>query len=1368
MKKQNNCVNVIIQCSEYLFLIGLIVIPFALTAQTNLFQFEHLTIDDGLSHSKVNCILQDSRGFMWFGTNDGLDRYNGYKITEYQYNLSDSGSITHNLIRDIHEDSHGNLWVATDAGGLNLYDRDFDRFLEVPEDLNCSGGPISKNVNAIAEDQAGILWIGTRDGLTRFDPVEYTIKNYSHDPEDRTSLSHNFVRCVYVDSQNRIWVGTDGGGLNRFRRETQTFQHSENKSGGLEKLSSAIHSIFEDGNGNIWVGADTAGAFRFRPESGEAEEIGGVNGETILTIRAFHEDDDGRFWIGSREGLYIYNPDDGRMIKYTHTESERSSLTHKSVQHIFRDAAGDVWIGTRGGVDYLNKNTIAFNHFPAVEGSNHTLNSRVVFGIEEDDNGNLWIGTESGGINYLDRATGDFTYLTSDPDKPNSISGDNVKTILQGSRGDFWIGTFAHGLNRYDPDSDTFTHFLHDPENPRSLSNNDVYSIVEDDNGDLWMTTHVGVSVYRRDTGDFDRYVNVPGDPTSLSHNDCNLVYKDNDGVLWVGTFWGLNRFNTSDHTFTRYTSDPNDKTTLSSSFVQTIQEDSKGRFWIGTQGGGLNLFNRETGQAKAFTERDGLPNNSIYGILEDDAGNLWLSTNNGICRFNPETGDTKNYDATDGLQGNQFNYNAYYKTSAGELIFGGMNGFTLFRPEEVRDETYSPPIVITDFKIFNQSVPIRGENSPLEKHISETAHITITHDQSVITFEFAALSYAASQKNQYAYKLEDFEQNWNYVGTRQTATYTNLPAGDYTFRVRGSNNHGVWNDEGISLAISVTPPFWETLGFRGAVILLLGGIIYLGYRLRTRNMVRQNQRLEAINRRLNTQISERKKAESKIRKFRHAIEQAPMSVIIMDKAGRVEYTNPQFLEVSGYTEEEVRELGEEIVIRKEQAPELAQEMWAAVTAGKTWRKEFKNTRRDGTEFWEFLTIGPILDNRGSITHFVALKEEITERKELEEQLLQSQKMQAIGRLAGGVAHDFNNILTVIQGYSSLALNEIDESNSQHANLQRVHEASEKAQALTSQLLAFSRKQQLQPKIININSLVQNLEGMLQRLLGEDIHLDIQCADGLNDVRVDPGQLEQVLLNLAVNSRDAMPSGGTISIATQNVFFADTEIREDVKIAPGSYVELAVGDTGIGMDQETLEKIYEPFFTTKSRSRGTGLGLSTVYGIVKQSDGYISAESTPGKGTTFRIYLQTYSTTAPESAEVHASGMALTGNETVLAIEDEKEILYLTEKGLQHMGYTVLTASNGTEAVELYSEQAEEIDVIITDVVLPDIVGPEVAQRIREINPAARIIFMSGYTDDILTRHGIDIETIQFLQKPFTIDEIARRIRNIMDDREQV
>ncbi len=509
--------------------------------------------------------------------------------------------------------------------------------------------------------------------------------------------------------------------------------------------------------------------------------------------------------------------------------------------------------------------------------------------------------------------------------------------------------------------------------------------------------------------------------------------------------------------------------------------------------------------------------------------------------------------------------------------------------------------------------------------------------------------------------------------------------------------------------------------------------------------------------------VTERREAEESVQKLLSAVEQGGDAIFITDPDGAITYVNPAFERVYGFSKKETLGKTPQILRSGRYDEVFYERFWKTLLAGKTVRGEIVSRRRDGRLVTVEGSISPVLDAEGGRIGFVCVQNDVSEKKLLEEQLRQAQKMEAIGQLAGGVAHDFNNLLTTILGYSDLVLSRISEAHPIREDLEEIRRAGERAASLTRQLLAFSRRQVLEPKVLDLNVLVRDLQKMLRRLIGEDVDLVTALGEAIGPVRADPGQIEQVVLNLAVNARDAMPRGGILTIETADVELDESYALEHAPVQSGSYVMLAVADTGTGMSAETKSHMFEPFFTTKGKGKGTGLGLATVYGIVKQSGGYIWVYSELGRGTTFKIYLPRIDGSAEEAKRRSAAVRPARGSETVLLVEDEEAVRALSRSILESYGYRVLEAEGPHAAMEMAQRHETPIQLILTDVVMPDMDGADLVSRLAPLHPEAKVLFMSGYTDDAVVRHGMITEGGHFLQKPFTPASLAAKVREVLD-----
>ncbi len=797
----------------------ILLMPPSLLAQFQQLRFSNFTIDDGLAHSKVNCIYQDREGFLWFGTNDGLNCFDGYSFTIFQQEPDNPHSLSANLIRCITEDEEGYLWIGTEGGGLNRYDRQFRTFKHFRADSSSEIMLSGNNVNAIYRDPAGQLWLGTEHGLDLFDPYQKRSIHFFPYPSDCKPASMNEILVIYEDSNRTLWLGTNGGGLLAFDRQHKVFQsyRKNDKPHGLG--DDEIRSIYEDRYGNLWIGTTFGGLNLFDRKTAQFKHFyPDKNNPESTTIRAILDDDQGNLWIGNRAGLYYFDRKANRFLYYFHDPNNPYSLVHNSVQTIFRDAKGDLWIGTRGGISYLNMTNLPFVHIRAAANDPHCLNAQEVYAILEDRQGNLWFGTESGGLNFLDKKTGLFRYYMYEHHNPYSLSVNNIKALLEDRKGNIWIGTFNGGLNVLDRKNGKFKHFFHNPLDSLSLAIDNILALWEDDRGDIWIGTDGG-GLDRFDRKG-QRFFHILQKWHHQGFDNIHCLRIDQQGRLWMGANHGqIGYYHPQTKEFKAYILNSN----LHNVEVKTLHIDSQGWLWCGTVGGGLYRFDPYQEKTLVWTTANGLPSNNIYGILQDSEGCLWFSTSKGLCRFDPNNGTLKTFFKENGLQSNQFHYNAYLRTRDGRMLFGGINGVTAFHPTAIRENTYLPPVVITNFTIFNKPVEIGGDQGILQRHISYTDKINLSYRHTVFSFEFVALNYAIPAQNQYAYKLEGFDSEWNYIGTRRFVTYTNLRPGEYTFRVKAANNDGLWNKQGASIHIHISRPFWQSLWFKMLLLAIFG-----------------------------------------------------------------------------------------------------------------------------------------------------------------------------------------------------------------------------------------------------------------------------------------------------------------------------------------------------------------------------------------------------------------------------------------------------------------------------------------------------------------------------------------------------------------
>jgi signal transduction histidine kinase/ligand-binding sensor domain-containing protein/ActR/RegA family two-component response regulator len=778
---------------------------------------------------------------MWFATQDGLNRYDGYEFVVYHSDPEDPSSLSDDFVQAILEDPSGALWLGTNTGGLNRFDPHSGWFVHYQNDPADPQSLSHNDVMAIYQDRDGILWLGTNGGgLNRFDPQTKRFTRYLNDPSNAHSLSHNAVAALCEDRTGVLWVGTLGGGLCSLDRETGEFVTYRNVPDDSTTLSNDfVQTIYEDSTGVLWVGTFAGGLNRFDRDSGQfvclVNEPQQPHSLSDNNVQIIYEDRFGELWVGTGAGLDRLDRATGQSIHYRHASTDANSLSNDNVLAIRESREGVLWIGTvGGGVNKVDRTQEQFTYYRHDPDDPNSLSFDGLWGIYEDRQGILWLGTNGGGLNRFDPQAESFTYYQNQADDPTSLSNDAVYCVYQDRAGTLWVGTGA-GLDRFDQATQRFKRY------PTSI----VLSILEDEQGTLWLgTIGGGLGIFDRETEQFSFYANDPNDPSTTSDNTIVQVYEDRENVLWIATFsGGLERFDRGTERFAHYTHNPEVPQSLSSNAVLAVYEDSKGALWVATTGG-LDRLDRQEGTFTHYREKDGLPNEVVYGMLEDEQGFLWVSTNGGLSRFDSQHGTFRNYTERDGLQSNEFNMSSYCKSRSGEMFFGGINGLNAFYPDAVQDDLVPPPVVITKFELFNAPVAV-GAGSPLKEPIAETEAITLSYRDDFFSFEFAGLNYAAPEQNQYAYMMDGLDKDWNYVGNRRFAGYTSVPAGTYTFKVKASNGDGVWNERGASLRIAVVPPFWQTWWFRVLVVSALAGSALVVFAVRVRSIEAQRRRLE-------------------------------------------------------------------------------------------------------------------------------------------------------------------------------------------------------------------------------------------------------------------------------------------------------------------------------------------------------------------------------------------------------------------------------------------------------------------------------------------------------------------------------------------
>lgn len=791
-------------------------------------------IETELAGALVNTMFQDSEGFLWFGAQTGLYRYNGYNLKQYGFHSERTDDFMANFITAIAEDGEGSLWLGTFGGGLFKLNPQTEEYVHFYHTEGEAG--LSDNfIRALAGDEAGRLWIGTRNrGLDVLEPASGQFTHYEHRSDDPASISANNITALAWDKAGALWIGT-GDGLNKFEPRMNSFlRFPAQGQATAGRGDHYVECLYADRQGVLWIAAGQGGLSRFAPEAGvfldsDFPELDG------LRVNRIYEDISGSLWIGTYgSGLRMLDQESGKFTVPGYAFFQNSATANYRILSLFADASGNLWLGAEGnGIAKINTQlNFSFYRNKINEVS---FSDEVILSIYKDGAGTVWLGTANGGVNRFERETNRVTYYQHDPQDSSTISSNTITSIYEDAQGIFWFGAIDGTLNRFEPVTEAFVRYnLADPVHTAG-GDNGILQIYEGTEGSLWVcAANGGLIRFDRNAGSWRRFTSIPEDPQSISSNHVLSVVEDKGGLLWVGTAGsGLNRFDPATDTFAQYgLSAPGLALPILEYDVRNIVDDGD-QLWLATNRG-LAVLDKTGGSLVLLEDEEQATGIFMAGLLQDSADNLWLSTMNGLVKYEDSSGIFKKYEFNGDLTRNQYIQGACFQSGDGEMFFGGTSGFHSFYPDKIKDNTHRPPVVLTDFKIFDKSVPL-----------SQAGEVTLNYQDNFISFEFAALDYADPAKNQYAYKLEGFDTEWHYSGTRNYINYTNLAGGDYILHIKAANNDGFWNEQSIAVRLLVTPPFWQTGWFKLLSFLVAAAALRAVVILRTRSIKRQNLKLE-------------------------------------------------------------------------------------------------------------------------------------------------------------------------------------------------------------------------------------------------------------------------------------------------------------------------------------------------------------------------------------------------------------------------------------------------------------------------------------------------------------------------------------------
>lgn len=1313
-------------------------------------KFQRVLAQQDVARSSVSSIIQDRYGFLWFGSNDGLHRFDGETLLSYRNNPQNPHSVSDDTVLAVFEDRAGILWIGTENGGLNRFDRATNTFTRYQHDSRRPNSLSSNTIRVIYEDRAGNLWLGTDHGLDQFNREQGTAFHHQQ--------AANPIQAISEDAAGNLWLGTSGGGLLQFQAATRAmtvYQHDPRRP--LNQPRQNIWALYEDPAGILWIGMD-AGLESFDRQQGRFEHY---PTSPEHRIHAIHVDRAGALWVGTNDsGLARFDRQTRQFTYYQANPDDANSLSSNTVLALCESRSGILWIGTQnGGVNFSDREQTKFPHYIVDNDNPYSLSHNLIMAILEDSSGLVWLGTWGSGLYAFDRASEQFTRYQHDPADAESISNDSVMAVCQEQRdrNRLWIATFGGGLNCFDLTTRRFQAYRANPNNPASLSHNTLWSLACDPSGDVWVGTNGGgLNRFHQATQTFQRYQHESGNPHSLSDDTIFSLYIDSKQTLWVGTKnGGLNQFDRATGLFTAYTHDHGNPASLSDDTVYALSADAFGALWVGTMRGGLNKFDPATRTFTAYRKDAGLPSDVIKGIVEDSVGDLWVSTDAGLARLNRQTNAWKQYHVNDGLQGNEFNLGAVYKNQQKELFFGGVNGFNLFDPRSICDNPNIPPIVLTAFTQNNAPLAV-------DHALEELRHIRLPWEKNFFEFRFAVLSYTDPAANHYAYMLEGIDRDWQKANPPGRGQYRALPVGSYTLKLKGANNDGIWNEQGLAIRITIVPPFWKTTTFS---IGMLVGIIALStglYQARIRQMESQKRNLETLVAERTAALRERERAMSTL------VSNLPGIVYrcLNDREWTMEFISQSCESVTGYAPEAF--ICKKITYHQVIHPEDREMVWhniqAALQEHRTHQVSYRLITKDGSLKWVWEQGQGIFDAAGKLVALEGLINDITEQKRLEDDLIQAKKQaeaanQAKSMFLANMSHELRTPLNAILGFAQLIARNSQIPKDEEEHLTIIQRSGEHLLSLINQVLDLTKIESghitLDITDVDLHQLLDELE-YLFRLRTEEKHLQLQFIrtdDVPRIISTDAIKLRQVLLNLLSNAVKFTPTGGlSLRVSKTNA------------LADASQVVLTfeIKDTGKGIAPEELSHLFKPFAQThagRQASEGTGLGLALSRKFAQLMGGDISVQSVPGEGTTIcvQVIVGVVADNDAISAPPPRRVIGLEPGQPAykqLIVDDNWESRTLLAQILQPLGFEVREAANGEEAVRVWHEWKPR--VIWMDMWMPVMDGYDATKQIKAAanGETTVVIAMTASMMEEERTATLSAGCDDFLRKPFRETEI--------------
>jgi len=1282
-----------------------------LSAQDFNFRIDEITTEQGLSNYTSRCIVQDSLGFLWFGTESGLNRFDGYYLKVYLNSPLDSNSISKNMIHDLYCDSNGDLWLGITNGGLNKYEQEHERFIRLDENKDDTKNySISKGT--IAEDSNKQLWVGySYNGLLKIDLTSGETTAYQHNPKVKESLSSNRIKSVCVDNDGLVWIGTRDGVINVFDPELEVFTKLRINDSVKQKPDQDVAwKIFEDSYGILWISTENA-LYTYDKKNRKFIKIlkSEENKDHVIYgfITGIFEDEYGNLWAGGDNGLYVIYRNENKVVNlFRHSDFE-SIFKDKSIVSLYKDESGIIWAGMLGqGIYKIDPTIKAFKTKKPEVNNPNSLPSGIIRTIYTDKEDNLWVGNLQNGISVFS-GNEKIAHFKTNNHNNTGLTNDVVTSITQDDNGYYWIATDGGGINiiknfdKNKPEATQFDYFRNNLYDNSSLRSDNISSIYNDYEGNIWVGMSKGLDLYNEREKSFIHVEINKYDDNLLSDIQTNCILKDRTGAMWIGSWHGVVRFeytitknSVKVHNYQYFEHRAKYKNTISDNRITALYEDNLGDIWIGTYGGGLNRLSYGSNTQNDFnkyifenyTKIHGLASDEILGIQADMQNNLWISTNNGLSKFDVNNKTFKNYDISDGLLGKAFFWGASHKAINGEIFFGTTKGLNEFFPDSIKPNDFVPKIVFTGLKIDSKIVE-SCDYSFSNKQLNFAQELLIPYSIETFTVEFASLHYSSPDKNKYKYKLEPYNKKWIETDAfHRFATYTNLDPGTYVLKIMATNNDGIWNENPLEINITILSPYWKTIWFKTIIILLSIILIYIAYRLRINSIKRQSKNLEML-------------------------------------------VNSKTIELKNKTDE--------ILVQNE-------EMKAQNELVVSQRDKILNQNKE------------LNQHRNHLEKLVIKRTEDLRKEKENVELADKLKTSFLEN----ISHEIRTPLNAIVGFSNLFQQFGGLNKEQLACVENINRGSKSLISIIESILQVSRLHAGEQKLEMSEFYLSNL---LEQLYEDAINsIDFQSKPNL--------KLE-FELDTELKHRPIVSDQTVLEGVLQQLIDNAIKYTEEGRIRFGAYADnnnllrFYVEDTGIGIDDEAIKHIFDRFRKIESDKtklyRGLGIGLSIAKSMVTLLDGQIWCKSVPNKGSIFYFTCPIETVKKNKGDTLIQQPYKIDTNlhgKKILIAEDEELNYHFLEMMLRKTDAKIIWAKDGGEVIDLYAKN-QDVDLILMDIKMPILNGIEALKKIRENNTGkVPIIAQTAYglaneREKILSS-GFDA----YIEKPIDINKLIELI----------